>query len=79
VSEKEIVNSLGSSDERFRVLYENSPLGIELYDAEGVLIDVNRACLDIFGIDDVSVVRRFRLFDDPNLSEQHKRLHDGKR
>lgn len=79
VSEKEIVNSLGSSDERFRVLFENSPLGIELYDAEGVLIDLNHACLDIFGIDDVSVVRRLRLFDDLNLSEQHKKdLRDGK-
>ncbi len=40
---------------------------------------MNRACLDIFGIDDASVVRGFRLFDDPNLSEQHKRdLREGR-
>ncbi len=79
VPKKENVRGLGSCETRFRAIYENSPLGIELYDAEGTLVDVNRACLDIFGIDDVSTVKRFRLFDDPNLSEQHKKdLRAGK-
>jgi len=59
--------------------YENSPIGIEVYDADGSLIDVNRACMEIFGIDDVSVVKGFRLFGDPNLSEAHKKaLRQGK-
>jgi len=74
-----IVDNFSYSQELFRKIYDDSPFGIELYDAEGVLYDVNKACLDIFGVRDVSVVRGFRLFDDPNLSEQHKEdLRQGK-
>jgi PAS domain S-box-containing protein len=31
------------SEEHYRVIYENSPLGIGLFDAEGGLKDANRA------------------------------------
>ncbi len=62
----------GVSADLWKIIYENSPIGIELYDAEGVLIDANRACLAIFGVTDVSAVKGFRLFDDPNLSERDK-------
>lgn len=57
----------------FRKLFEHSPYGMELYASDGVLMDANKACLDIFGVHDVSAVRGFRLFDDPNLGERHKR------
>lgn len=79
MSERKITNNPNNREEQWRVIYENSPLGIELYDVKGGLIDANRACLDIFGIDDVSAVSGFMLFDDPNLSEQHKKdLREGK-
>ena len=79
MSERKITNNPNNREEQWRVIYENSPLGIELYDVKGGLIDANRACLDIFGIDDVSAVNGFMLFDDPNLSEQHKKdLREGK-
>jgi PAS domain S-box-containing protein len=67
------------SDGLTRVVYENAPFGIELYDADGILMDANKACLDIFGIDAISAVSGFRLFDDPNLSDQHKHdLREGR-
>ncbi len=76
---KEFVIHPESSEEQRRAIYENSPIGIEIYDADGTLIDANRACLEIFGIDDVSAVKGFRLFEDPNLSEEHKKaLREGK-
>jgi PAS domain S-box-containing protein len=76
---KEFVIHPDSSEEQCRAMYENSPIGIEIYDAGGELIEANRACMQIFGIDDVSAVRGFRLFEDPNLSEEHKKaLSDGK-
>ncbi len=56
----------------WREIFDLSPLGIELYDAGGKLIDANPACLDIFGVTDVSAVAGFNLFDDPNLGEQQK-------
>ncbi len=69
----------GISEEQFRAIYENSPIGMEIYDAGGTLIDVNRACMEIFGIEDVSAVKGFRLFEDPNMSKEHRKaLLEGK-
>ena len=58
--------------EIFQKLFEESPIGVELYDAEGKLVRVNRACLDIFGVDSASDVKGFDLFGDPNVSEEVK-------
>jgi PAS domain S-box-containing protein len=52
---------------RFREIFERSPICIELYDAEGRLVEANRACLDIFGVSDLAEIRGFQLFEDPNL------------
>ncbi|GAJ01659.1 unnamed protein product, partial [marine sediment metagenome] len=46
--QKRIEEILQASEERFRNIYEESPVGIELYDCDGRLLTVNRACLDIF-------------------------------
>ncbi len=79
MTDKIILNHPDSSEEQRMAFYENSPIGIEIYDAEGALIDVNRACMEIFGIDHVSAVKGVRLFEDPNLSEEHKiALREGK-
>ncbi len=61
---------LEKSEQRFREIYEQSPIGIELYDAAGRLIEVNHSCLEIFGVADSSELRGFRLFKDPNLSPE---------
>ncbi len=72
------MDNSGISAEHLRIIYENSPLGIEFYDAEGSLINANRACLEMFGVTDISAIIKFNLFDDPNLSEQHKNeLREG--
>ena len=39
------------SKKMFESLYSESPVGIELYDSDGCLIDVNAVCLEIFGVD----------------------------
>jgi len=65
-------HELARSEEKFRALFEHSPIGVELYDKEGRLTDANRACLDIFGVEDVAFVRGFKLFEDPNLSDEKK-------
>jgi len=67
------------SDEWLKTVYIESPIGIELYDADGILLDANPACLRIFGVGDVSQVKGFKLFDDPNLPKEAKtRLKRGK-
>ncbi len=64
--------ALRESEEKFRTIYEESPIGIELYDSEGKLIDANKACLEIFGVPDVADVKGFNLFNDPNLPDVEK-------
>ena len=64
--------ALRESEERYRDLFEQSPIAIEVYDAAGVLVGVNPACLEMFGVDNVEELRDFNLFADPNLSDEHK-------
>ncbi len=71
---KQVEEALQRSEARFKGIYESSPIGIEIYDPEGRLIHVNKACLDIFGVADVEEVVDFRLFDDPNLPGDARRL-----
>jgi PAS domain S-box-containing protein len=67
-----LFRNLKQSEERFRNIFEESPIGIELYDPRGQLLEVNKACLGMFGISDTTQVKRFKLFEDPNLSEKVK-------
>jgi PAS domain S-box-containing protein len=70
---------LEASERRFKSIYAESPMGIELFDLDGKLVDANRACLDIFGVSDVTDIKGFNLFEDPNLTvEQKKILKEGK-
>ncbi|MBI4315333.1 MAG: MEDS domain-containing protein [Chloroflexi bacterium] len=70
--------ALRESEERFRTMFEQSLAGIEIYDENGKLIDVNPACLEIFGVESVNAVRGFDLFADPNLPpEARSRLERG--
>jgi len=69
---KRVVEAIRESEEKFRGIYEASPIGIELYDREGTLLDVNKACLDIFGISDAKAVIDVKLFENPNLREKFK-------
>jgi len=64
--------ALQKSEERFRTIYEESPIGIELYDGDGQLIHANKACLNIFGVSDIAEVKGFKLFDDPNISDEDR-------
>jgi len=66
------------SEERFRSIYKESPIGIELYDSDGKLLEINEACLDMFGVADVEEIKGFDLFEDPNVTDELKeRLRKG--
>ncbi|MEE9466138.1 MAG: PAS domain S-box protein [Candidatus Neomarinimicrobiota bacterium] len=60
------------SEERFRSIYEQSPVGIEIYDADGRLLEVNRECQTMFGIESIEEVLGFKLFKDPNVPADAK-------
>jgi two-component system, cell cycle sensor histidine kinase and response regulator CckA len=67
-----VEEALRESEERFRGIYHQSPVGVEIFDAEGRLLDVNPAYLEIFGVESVEEIRGFQLFEDPNLPEEVK-------
>ena len=50
------------------LMWSASPIAKELYDAEGRLVDVNPACLTLFGVSSLADVQGFRLFEDPNIT-----------
>lgn len=67
----DIVNTQKTLDEQNQVLanlFRNSPVGIELYDASGRLIDLNEKDMEIFGIEKKEDALGVNLFDNPNLS-----------
>jgi PAS domain S-box-containing protein len=66
---REVLHETG---ERYRTIFEQSPLGIELYDSGGRLIEANPACRDIFGIPSAAVIKGLSLFDDRNLPDEAK-------
>jgi PAS domain S-box-containing protein len=75
---KKGAQELRESENRYHAIYDQSPIAIELYDAAGNLVHVNPACLKLFGIDDIRVIKNFSLFADPNLKDGHKeKLHRG--
>jgi two-component system cell cycle sensor histidine kinase/response regulator CckA len=74
----EEAEALRESEERYRTIYDQSPIAIELYDAAGTLVHANPAGLNLFGIKDVQAIRGFPLFADPNIDdEQKEKLHQG--
>ncbi len=58
---------LRESTERFKAIFFQSPIAIELFDANGLLVEANPKCLELFGVSDIQHVKGFKLFDDPNI------------
>lgn len=56
-------------DERFRLIFAVSPIGIELFDADGRLVEINHAALATFGVTDPASLAGFNLFADPNVPD----------
>ena len=65
-------------DEWFRSIYRESPIGIELYDSEGTIIDANPTILSYFGVSSVEDFHCWNIFKDSSLSQDQKdRLRSG--
>ena len=60
------------SQERCSAIFDQSPIAIEFYDAAGGLVAVNRACLDLFGVVNEAEVLGFKMFEDPNITDEVK-------
>lgn len=64
--------ALDHSEKILRNIYKNLPAGIELYNRDGYLIDINDKELDMFGLTDKSEALGVYLYDNPNIPEEVK-------
>jgi len=61
---KRAEEALRESEEKFRNIFAQSPIGIGLYDSEGQLLTANKSYFEIFGIAEMANARGSNLFDD---------------
>ena len=62
--------ALDRSEKLFKNIFANIPAGVEIYDTNGILVDINNKNMEIFGIRDKADVIGINLFENPNLSPQ---------
>ncbi len=64
--------ALDRSEKTLRNIYKNIPVGIEIYDKDGYLRDMNDKDVEIFGLQDKSWGLGVNLFDNPNVPNEIK-------
>lgn len=64
--------ALDQNERVLRNIYKNIPVGIELYDRDGTLVDVNDKDLEIFGLDTKEGVLGINLFENPMVPDEVK-------
>jgi len=57
--QKRAEQALRESEERFRLLYEDAPLGYQSLDADGRFLEINRAWLDMLGYNREEVIGKW--------------------
>ena len=67
------------SEKLFHDIFTNIPVGLELYNKEGMLLDCNNRNLEIFGVGDKNRIIGLNLFESPNMTRDiHENLRAGR-
>jgi PAS domain-containing protein len=69
-----INESLSQSRDKFKELFNKSPIGTLLYDKNGQLIEVNQSALQITGIPSIEAFKRINLFDNLHIKFRKEEL-----
>lgn len=64
--------ALDRSEKLFKNIFTNIPAGVEIYDKDGIMVDINNKDMEIFGIADKAEVIGIDLFTNPNIPPQLK-------
>ncbi len=62
-------SALKSNEEMFRTIFEESPICIELFDSDGILIGANKQTVELFGLEVIDDLIGFDIFNDPNTPD----------
>ena len=61
--------ALDRSEKLFKNIFANIPAGVEIYDKDGVLLDMNNKDVEIFGLEDKMDAIGINFFDNPNVPQ----------
>ena len=61
--------ALDRSEKLFKNIFANIPAGVEIYDKDGVLLDMNNKDLEIFGLNEKSDALGVNFFNNPNVPQ----------
>ena len=64
--------ALDRNEKLFRNIFTNIPVGIEIYDQNGFMIDINNKDMDIFGVREKKDVLGVNVYQNPNVPEDVK-------
>lgn len=58
----------------FHDIYQNIPVGIELFDRNGILLDINEKDLEIFGLESKEDIVGTNMYNNPIMSDEWKEM-----
>lgn len=64
--------ALDRSEKLFKNIFANIPVGVEIYDKDGVLIDLNNKDMEMFGVADKESALGVSAFNNPNIPDDIK-------
>ena len=64
---RQTYTALDRSEKLLRNLFSNIPVGIEIYDKDGYLIDLNNRDLEIFGVKNKANTIGVNFYENPNV------------
>jgi PAS domain S-box-containing protein len=76
LTHQRMVQALRIGEARYRYVYEKTPIGTELYDSHGYLLEINKASREMFGVVDLKDVVGLNLFVDPYVPKDAKERLD---
>lgn len=69
--------ALDHNEKLLQNIFSNIPVGVEIYDANGILTKVNPKDMELFGVKSQEEVLGVNFFDNPNMTEElRKRMHE---
>jgi PAS domain S-box-containing protein len=80
ITERKVAEKLlTENEEKLRTIFENSPIGLEIYGKDCILMESNAKVGEFFGLNQKDYIGIFNLKDDPNYQNEDvwKRLNTG--
>jgi PAS domain S-box-containing protein len=66
----EAMRAVHRSDEMFRNVFINMPIGVSMYDSNGFVTDMNNSMMKIFGLNSFKDIKGFTFFKDKNATTE---------